>query len=550
VKPPSFSAEGVSTGAAARVDPEVAGTAARAEILRLQQALFRRQQRLLNAQVHGYTPVFRRYEARYRRRVAGFERTATMDELVSAALAADVVHVGDYHTLQQAQAAFVKLVGRVAGRGREVVLALESVEAKSQPDVDRYLAGRLGERGFLARVRRSYTRDTWPNVRPIFDAARALGLRIVALERSGRGSLSERDRFWARRIAGVLKERPEPLVMALTGQLHCAPPHLPAAVRKAVGRRRVRQLVVYQNAERVSWQLAREGHAHDVEAVRLGAGEYCLVNTSPLVVQQSFLDWLEGGGDLVETSEPERRFKELARGIAAFLGIEVGDAVDGVEVFTAGDLSFLVDLRASGLFSARELALIERQILAQESYYIPKARIAYLATLSLSHAAEEAAHFLRHMVTGDEGPARGLLDSFYGRTLEEAYAFFASKIVNPCRRAPQEADFERLRRSRDPGEARVAALVLSHKAMERGERGGRLRRLYRSPDVELFHAVTHSLGYILGDQLYSALVRGTLPREEARELFLDPLEGEGDPSRTYFALVERFGEARAAGARQ
>lgn len=522
---------------------------ARGEILRLHQALFRRQQRLLNAQVRGYTEDFRRYEARFRRRVTRFERPARVDEIVQAALASDVVHVGDYHTLRQAQRAFVQLLRGVADRGREVVIALEFVEARAQADVDRYLAGRLSEKTFLSRIERPSARDTWPNVRPVFDAARALGLPIVALERTGGGTLAQRDRFWGKRIARVLEERPGALVLTLTGQLHCAPGHLPAEVTRARGKAPApRQLVVYQNAESVYWQLERDGMAHDVEAVRLREGEYCLVNTSPLVVQQSFLDWLDDDGDLVETAEPERHFKELARAIASFLDLELGDALDTVDVYTAGDLSFLTELGESGLFTPRELGVIRRQILARESYYIPRARIAYLASLSIHHAAEEAAHFLRHVVTGDDEPERGLIDSFYGRALEEAYAYFASKIVNPRRRAPGEAEFERLRRSRDAGDRRVAELVLAHKALERGRGDVRVRKLYRSPDVDLFNAVTHSLGYILGDQLYAALVKGTLAKDEARELFLDPLDGDGDPFQVYFALVERFGKVRAKAA--
>ena len=61
-----------------------------------------------------------------------------------------------------------------------------------------------------------------------------------------------------------------------------------------------------------------------------------------------------------------------------------------VSVYTAGDLSFLGSLPGRG-FSRLEIAQIEQQILSRESYYIPRARIAYLAGLSLNHAAEEAA---------------------------------------------------------------------------------------------------------------------------------------------------------------
>lgn len=526
-------------------------TPARREILRLHKQIFERQRRLINARVHGYTDAFRKYEARFQKRVRTFERTATMDEIAQEASTCDVVHVGDYHTLKQAQRAYVKLVRRIAEAGREVVLALEFVEARRQDAVDGYLAGTLAEEAFLEGIGYpGHGFAVWDHFKPIFDAARALGLPVVALERARGGSLEERDRFWARRIARMRRERPGAVVVTLVGQLHCAPEHLPAEVEAASGDSksparngipRVKQLVVYQNAEGIYWELERRAVELDTQAVKVRDGEFNLVNTSPVVVQQSYLDWVEGDGELVETTQPERHFKELAALVARFLELEIGDALEQVEVFTAGDLSFLEKL--GRLFSKAELALVRRQIVARESYYIPRAKIAYLANLSMNHAAEEAAHFLRHVVTGEEEPERGLIDSFYGRALEEALAFFGSKIANPRRKCPHVEDFERLRRTGDPATRLLADAVLTHKALEERRRAPP-RRVVEHPDVDLFNAVTHSLGYILGDQLYYALVRGLVPKEEARELFMDPFAEDGDAFHAYFHLVERVGRVR------
>lgn len=528
-----------------------AQTAARIEILRLHRTLFEKQRALIRARVHGYDAAFRRYERRYQRAVRTFERVASFDEVVEDAAASDVVHVGDYHTLKQAQRGYMKLVRRLAEGGRPIVLALEFVEARHQAALDRYLAGRMSERRFLQKIRSpgSHPFDVWPHFRPIFEMARELGLPLVALEKAGRGTLAERDRFWARRIARALQERPGAIVMTLAGQLHCTPGHLPARVADAMKKttQPPRQLVVFQNAEPIYFELERQGIEHQVEAVRVGTGAWNLVNTSPLVAQQSFLDWVEGDADAVETSQPEQHFKELARLVAGFLALDVGDALEQVEVYTAGDLSFLAKLRADGHFSARDVALIRRRILSRESCYIPRARIAYLANLSINHAAEEACHFLRHAVTGHDEPGHGLVDAFYGRALEEAFAFFGSRIVNPRRKAPTVEAMHRMRRSGSPGERRVAAIVLGHLAFERGQRARPVRGVYDSPDVDVFNAVTHVLGYMLGSRLYDALLAGQLSKDEARELFLDPLDEDGDAMHRYFELARRFGaKARSA----
>jgi len=63
-------------------------------------------------------------------------------------------------------------------------------------------------------------------------------------------------------------------------------------------------------------------------------------------------------------------------------------------------------------------------------------------------------------------------------------------------------------------------------------------------NAELFNAVTHILGYILGDQLYYALVRGRMSREVARRLYFEPFEEEGSALMRYLELTARVGRIR------
>ena len=51
---------------------------------------------------------------------------------------------------------------------------------------------------------------------------------------------------------------------------------------------------------------------------------------------------------------------------------------------------------------------------------------------------------------------------------------------------------------------------------------------------KLFHAVSHALGYMLGDALCRAFEAGTLSKTQVRALFRDPLE---DARATYFRWV-------------
>ncbi|HUB09309.1 MAG TPA: ChaN family lipoprotein, partial [Myxococcales bacterium] len=319
-----------------------------AELIALHQKLFERQRRLVELSTAPEGRELVRYRRRYQAFVRSYERAVPYEDVLRQAAAADVVYVGDYHTLRQAQRAFVKLADRLCERGRPPVLALEFVQGRYQRAVDRFLAGSLDEVELLEaiRYRRHQAFDVWPNFRPIFELARRRQLRIVAIDRPAGGprSLRERDAFAARSLARAVK--PGELALVLVGQLHLAPPHLPAAYERELarlGRPPARRLLLYQNCEEIYWRLERQGLEHQVEAVRIGDDALCLVNSSPLVCQQSYLDWVEATreGELLDSWAPAHHFREAALLLGRFLEVDLEPALDSVRVHAAGDLGFL-----------------------------------------------------------------------------------------------------------------------------------------------------------------------------------------------------------------
>ncbi|MHB1844047.1 MAG: ChaN family lipoprotein [Deltaproteobacteria bacterium] len=524
----------------------------RQELSLLQQQLFRRQKQLIDELTAPETPALAAYRRRFERHVQGYERVVAYDEVVREAAAADLVFVGDYHTLRQAQKSYLRLAERLCERGRPPVLGLEFIQARFQPAVDAYLAGTIDEPELLRDVRYAQTQafDVWPNFRPIFELARAKRLRIAALDRPAGGprSLEERDAFAARALTRAL--RPGEPALVLFGQLHLAPPHLPEAVRQmAPGLRPLRQLAVYQNCEEIYWQLEERGLEHSAEAVRVGPAAYCLVNSSPLVCQQSYLDWIEATseGGRPEDSAPSHHFQEAAELLSRFLGLPVSAPLTEVAIHTSGDLSFLAALRSRGRLGAREARALTRRVLARESFCLHGQQAVYLAGFSVNHAAEVAAQFLRHASSEEPSEApepRGLVDGFYARTLEQALGFFGSKVLNPRRKAHHAPRLLRQLRQGSPHEREVALLVLAHLRFEHGERVPEVRRAYRLRDPALWGQVTRSLGQIVGDKLYYAMLRGRIAKGAIRDVFLDPLDEEGAALHTYLYLVGRVGRTR------
>ena len=512
--------------------------------LSLQQSLYRRQQQKIRKLVVGVSPAFRRYEAEYRRATQTFRRTLSSGDVEQRLLGADVVYVGDYHTLKAAQQGYLTLLRAAVGSGRRVVVALELIEGRHQAQVDALIAGRIKAATFLGRVGHPYRGpfDVWPHFEPIFDFARQHGLEVTAIDRraSGSRSLQLRDTYAARRIASLARADDRPLVLVLMGQFHVAPEHLPARVRAQLGAVQRRHLVVYQNAEGVYWALAREGRADSTPAVEVRPGEVCLISSSPVVCQQSFLDYVEaelGDAPLEERGAPAA-FRHLASVIGKLVGVEVEGPLEEVQVVTPGSLNEATWARLAqrGGFSRAEVKALEAHVLSRESAYVPRAKLAYLASLSLNHAAEEAAHFVRHVCVGAlMDAARPRAEAFFARCLEEALGFFGSRLVNGARRCTQLAEWSELFTQGSADERRIAAFVLALKAAE-GDGPAEAKRLVPGDD-RIFHAVSHALGYLLGEALFRAFDSGRLHPLEVRGLFHDPFRHAAE---RYFALCGRL----------
>ncbi len=511
--------------------------------LSLQLSLYRRQKARINRSVIGSSPVFRRYEARYRRATKSYTRVSTLAEVRKAACAADIVYVGDYHTLKLAQTGYLDLVREAVKTNRRVVLALELVEGRHQHTVDEFLLGKLSETEFLGAIGHPYRGafDIWPNFAPILELAREKGLMVLAIDKRSRSksSLDERDIFAAQQIAAVSRAEDRPLVLVLMGQFHITPAHLPARTREALSDVQREHLVVYQNAEGVYWRLAEKGLADTTEAVEVRPGEMAIVSASPVVCQQSFLDYLEAelGDSPLDDSAAASTFRDLARALGRLVNVDVNKALRDVEVATAGDLTLIERLSKRGHFRRGELDMLRRHVLSRESAYIPRARMAYLASLSLNHAAEEATHFVRHVAVGEamEKP-RKRSDAFWARCLEEALGFFGSRLLNPKRRCTQLAEWSAMFAGGSPAQRDVSAFVLALKAAE-AEGAAASRRLIPMADDHLFHAVSHALGYLLGEALARAFEDGRLTRKEMRALFVDPFP---TPADRYFTLASRL----------
>jgi hypothetical protein len=533
--------------------PSLMGRRAVKEMIALQRRIFERQRRLIESREAHEIKGFARYRNEYRRAVSGYLSESGFGALCDAIAASRVAYVADYHTLKLAQKTFLKIVHGVMHQVESICLALEFVPAEHQRHLDRFLEGRIPARTFLERIRyeQQWPYDIWPGFEPIFELARERGFPVIAIDDDPSLPLPERDRRAAQRIAAAAAACPDSTVLVYTGQMHLAPSHLPAKVDLAFiqsGLPAPERVIVYQNAEEIYWQLAAEGR-EEVEVVKVASDAFCVNNTPPLVQQLSYLHWIHYDSELIEYTELERTVRALVQDLARYLRLDLSGAAEQVRVTMVADLD-LMDLLEDSALSAAEKRRLIRQVEAEESAYIPALNTIYLATLSVNHAAEEAAHYVKQAASGAREPSHPR-DLFYFLALNEACAFFGSKVVNPKRKADHAG---RLRSTvaaaRSRGEwgvdEKAARFVLEHLAWERGGKAGSgaLKHAADLAAPDVFSATAHLLGYSLGDRLYYGLTDGAIAKPLIRELFLDPLDGPGQALETYLSLSEKLREVR------
>lgn len=527
----------------------------RGELLEIQKKLWRWNKELIDHSILVKEPGFDRYERNYRDAVRDFERVSDQEEMIASVLASDVIYVGDYHTCNQSQRSFLRILKACVKRDHDFIVGMELIHKRHQAALDRYLEGKIDEGTFLRRIRlqEHWVFDLWDNFKPLFDFCHYHRIPMIAIDAAPSGSdVKSRDTATARIIGRILKNNPGRRLFVFIGDLHLAPEHLPRDVAKELKRSGLERktLTLYQNSEQIYWKLAEQKADDYVEVVRLADGNYCRMHTPPVISQRSYLNWLEHEEGEIDYADAKASFLELVDRLCDFLKIRLGKEREEVEIFTCGDLSFLKRLEQREDFSKKDIEAIKRQILASESYYIANAKMVYLANLSINHAAEEAAHFIKSICSGVEEP-RDFVDAFYANILHEALGFFGSKIANHKRKCYHEKDFKSLlsyfQTIRVPKERRLeyetAHLVTEYKKMEHSGRHLSRTDIFKSR-MDLFLSITHALGYMLGDQLYYGLINHAVAKEQVRQLFLDAWAEEGEPVEVYMDLLQRLRRVR------
>jgi hypothetical protein len=469
----------------------------------------------------------RKYLQDFTRAFRSYSSVIDSQEVANSIRAADVLLIGDYHALPASQRYAASLVEECAAPGdRPVVLALETIFSRDQHIVDEWWRREIDEKEFRERIR--FDLDWGYDWAPFFEmlaTAREFAEGLYGLDCMPREDLRKigaRDRHAAHKIAEIRERHPNAVILVLFGESHLAPQHLPRALKEELPESR--RLTILQNVDALYWKAAGEKHER-VEAVRVNDDTICVFNSTPLEKYENYRLHLsrwgrtdEEGPDLAPT------IYNLIDSLLRFFDINRYSPHNHTQPKFLVDLMPEVYCRASAgrlraLLLRRGITEDESKTLLQRvedrgSVYFPQVNAFYVREFQMMYAAEESARFLHHACRGlplREKPGRTpeAADRFYVRTVEHALGYFGSRVLYPSRPAVEEAELHLLPNSRP----------------SRGKE---------------FEASTELLGYMLGNALYDAYLKGRVKPGTLRRVLLTHLEIPGKAKELYWELARKL----------
>jgi hypothetical protein len=480
-------------------------------------------EREIRAQDHnGRRKYLRDFTQAYR----SYESVLDRQQLNTLVGDADILLIGDYHALPASQRFAATLLEERAQPGdRPVVLGVETIFSRDQHILDEWWRREIDETELRQRIR--FDLDWGYDWQPFYElllTAREHAEGIYGLDCMPREDLRKigaRDRHAVHKIAELRQRHPNAVILALFGESHLAPEHLPRLLRAQLPPER--PLTILQNVDALYWRAAGEQQEH-VEAVRVGEDVVCVFNSTPLEKYENYrLCLTRWNREADDAPDAGPTIYNLIDGLLRFLDINRYSSHNGTQP------KFLVDLLPeihSGTSEAHlrrllsrtgtEAEAVLRKVEERGCAYLPQVNAFFVREFQMMYVAEEVARFLHHACRGL--PSRGNThseknensDRFYCLTVEYALGYFGSRVLYPARSPKDES-------------VAPAKSDLNQETLQ--------------GDGIKSEVMAKQVGYGLGNSLYDAYLEGHVTRCALRRLFLAQLEKPGTAKEICLELV-------------
>lgn len=338
---------------------------------------------------------------------------------------AQILLVGDYHALPASQRFAAELLEKCA-RERSVVLAVEAVLARDQQILDAWWRREIVEDELRRRLR--FDRDwgySWAPFYSLLNSARDCADGIYGLDCLPRNDLRRirsRDQHAAAKLFEIRERHPRSAILALFGESHMAPQHLPRAVRECMPQERI--LTVLQNVDCLYWQAIAEG----ATSVCIGEDTICIFNSSPLEKYESYrlcLDHWNAPND--EQPDFAPAIYNLIFSLARSLGFRLDSPHNGTQP------KFLADALPEVIAVPADSPSEDSKLKEKSCVYLPQANSFLIREFQIGEAAEECTRFLHFACRGMTQASANI------EVIENTLARFGSRLLLPEQEAEKEA---------------------------------------------------------------------------------------------------------------
>lgn len=493
-------------------------------------------------------PSLDRYEKEYRHDLKSPGRKSSLSNLARAISKADLIYVGDDHTLTQSRESFLFLLQRAFRHRKHLTIGLEMVHAEDQETLDRFLQGKLSEPAFLKAIRywERWGFD-WESYRKILLFAKKNQLSVLALNHEGRGSdaLRKRDEKAAKKIVDFLGSQAGSTLFVLFGEQHVSESHLPRCVDECLRHEGIelRSVIVHQNSV---MEETKHHHAPRVQVLRQGERSFRVLSSSPLAALGSHLEWLEtrpNKGNAPNKSDREElrallldRIHTVALALSVLLECD-DPSLDRFELLLDNETNDALKLAREAGLSNREIAALQWETKHLPVLLVPKTSHLLLNDTSFSGVCEGAGLLLAR---GEEPLTleEDALTLFCMQSFRSGLAYFVSKLFDPYRTAKPiqhwlqngtEQEQEEIRRWRNE----------FRKFLRQPETLSQFVQALNSLTPTMRYALARSTGEIFGTKLYRFFTKGVLLPEELRSLFRAARGPENGLMSGYLGLLRR-----------
>ena len=428
------------------------------------------------------------------------------NELLEKIESSDVVFFADFHALAQSQRGHLRIL-KMLRKKRRRILFIEFIEQKYQKTLEQYLANKITEKVFLEKVKwhKNWT-FPWVNYRPLLDWARQEKIEVFAVnkyirERSSQ-TLQKRDIFAAKQIASIMKKNPKSQALVIFGELHLAEQHLPAFVSQNIQIPMNDMALVFQNSEKLYFQMQKSGKEIQTEVLRRDENYFCVLNVEPWVKWQTYLHFLESTliqdeeGEDVDPTELVVKYLKI---LAALLKLKV--KVDHFSIYLPQD---------SGLKKILMQKTLKELMKEGESFFNPENQVGVLSKTHENYCATMAMAILHWQYAKTQKLSIQAKD-FHVLIWNSAIEYFGSKLLNPKRKASTLFDLKEASEARNASEAMLIAY--DYKLLEQAllrQNKIQLIRPQKAKKQTSYYTAGRILGALIGEKIYTGYYNGMI----------------------------------------